>query len=188
MDSFVTLFWISSPGKSWKVFVGNRVRKIASITTKVGIEWKYCPTKENVADLRSRGARINRIESREWFTGPEWLLNEDRWLESTKDAYQESSPFKENVHYVKENQPDEWDSLLDRNTYWKTFLVTPWALRFSNNSLAKKRKLEKKRGPMDTDEIDTANNCWIRRVQSKTPEKVDTLGLATRSTYNNRDV
>ena len=74
MDSLVALFWISSPGKSWKVFVANRVRKIASITTEVGIEWKYCPTKENVADLGNRGASINRMESKEWFTGPEWLL------------------------------------------------------------------------------------------------------------------
>ena len=32
MDSLVALYWITSPGKSWKVFVSNRVRKIAEIT------------------------------------------------------------------------------------------------------------------------------------------------------------
>ena len=113
--------------------------------------------------------------------GVRGTLNEERWpeqpkLDSTKDAYQESNPLKETVHYVKENTPDEWDSLLDRNTYWKTLRVTAWALRFSNNSLAKKRKLKKKRGPIDTDEIDTAKNCWVRRVQSKTPENLETPG------------
>ena len=29
MDSMVALFWITNPGKSWKVFVANRARKSA---------------------------------------------------------------------------------------------------------------------------------------------------------------
>ena len=28
MDSMVALFWISNPGKTWKVFVTNRVKKV----------------------------------------------------------------------------------------------------------------------------------------------------------------
>ena len=44
MDSMVSLFWISRPEKSWKVFVSNRTRKIAEITQEVGIRWKYCPS------------------------------------------------------------------------------------------------------------------------------------------------
>ncbi|CAB4027597.1 Pro-Pol poly, partial [Paramuricea clavata] len=62
MDSTVALFWILNPARSWKTFVANRVRKIASITSELDIKWKYCPSKENVADLGSRGASINRME------------------------------------------------------------------------------------------------------------------------------
>ena len=44
MDSMVALYWILNPGKSWKVFVANRVRKIAQITEEIKIQWRYCPT------------------------------------------------------------------------------------------------------------------------------------------------
>jgi hypothetical protein len=37
MDSMVALYWICNPGKSWKVFVSDRVRKIAEITHETGI-------------------------------------------------------------------------------------------------------------------------------------------------------
>ena len=53
MDGMVSLFWISRPEKSWKVFVSNRTRKIAEITQELGITWKYCPSEENLADLGS---------------------------------------------------------------------------------------------------------------------------------------
>ena len=56
MDSMVALFWICNPGRAWKTFVSNRVTKIAGITQETGIEWRYCPTDKNLADLRSRGA------------------------------------------------------------------------------------------------------------------------------------
>lgn len=54
MDSMVALYWISNPGKSWKIFVANRVRKIARVSGEVGIQWKYCPSEMNLADLGSR--------------------------------------------------------------------------------------------------------------------------------------
>ena len=80
MDSLVALFWISNPAKSWKVFVADRVRKITSITAEIGIQWKYCPTKDNNAHIGSRGASIDRMERGGWFTGPEWLLNKENGL------------------------------------------------------------------------------------------------------------
>ena len=32
MDSLVALYWITNPGKQWKVFVSNRVQKIADVS------------------------------------------------------------------------------------------------------------------------------------------------------------
>ena len=91
MDSMVTLYWIRNPGKPWKVFVSNRVKKMAEITGETGISWKYCPTEKNLADLGSRGAGIHKMETGGWFTGPEWLLDEKQWpdqpdFECTKDV------------------------------------------------------------------------------------------------------
>ena len=62
MDSLVSLFWILNRGKPWKTFVSNRVKKMAEITEEVRIQWKYCPTRSNVADLGSRGASLNKMD------------------------------------------------------------------------------------------------------------------------------
>ena len=74
MDNMVAPFWITNPGKSWKVFVANRARKIAEITDKLDIKWRYCPSYSNIADIGSRGANIEKTVKGEWFEGPEWLL------------------------------------------------------------------------------------------------------------------
>ena len=55
MDSLVSLYWILNPGKPWKTFVSNRVKKIAEITLEVKIQWKFCPSGSNLADIGSRG-------------------------------------------------------------------------------------------------------------------------------------
>ena len=46
MDNLVAVFWISNPGKPWKEFVANRVKKIPSITAEFGIKWKTAPRKQ----------------------------------------------------------------------------------------------------------------------------------------------
>ena len=71
MGGLVALYWITRPGKAWKVFVTNRVRTIAEITEDIGIQWKYVPSEKNVAEVRSRGATLIQMESKDWYNGPE---------------------------------------------------------------------------------------------------------------------
>ena len=79
MDSMVALYWLSNPGKPWKTFVSNRVKKIAEITNEIGLVWKYCPSSSHLADLGSMGATIEKMVKDGWFTGPEWLLHVEQW-------------------------------------------------------------------------------------------------------------
>lgn len=100
MDNMMALYWIRNPGKPWKVFVANRVKKVAKIVGETGIVWKYCPTETNLADLESREAEIHKMETGRWFTGPEWLLDKKQWpdqpdFECTKDVNDEYKPIKE---------------------------------------------------------------------------------------------
>ena len=60
MDSMVALFWISNPGERWKAFVSNRVKKVVQIQREINIQWKFCPSDENVSDLGSRGQVLIR--------------------------------------------------------------------------------------------------------------------------------
>ena len=75
----VALFWISNPGKPWKAFVANRVKKVVQIQREINIQWKVCPSSENISDLGSRGASIDKMLNGKWFEGPDWLFNEKEW-------------------------------------------------------------------------------------------------------------
>jgi hypothetical protein len=177
MDSLVSLYWIINPGKPWKTFVSNRVKKIAEITNEVGIQWKYCPTASNLADLGSRGASLNKMEKGEWYEGPEWLLEEKYWpeqpnLKSSSEAQQEEKPIREVVSFVAEREPDKLDDLLLRKTYWSTIRTTAWIVRFVYNL----RRTKKRRGPLTTEEISHEENCWIRREQRYVPKSLERPG------------
>ena len=170
MDSMVALYWITNPGKGWKVFVANRVKKIAETIGPINITWKHCPSNMNLADLGSRGATIAKMERGSWLTGPEWLLDERQWpqqprLNNTEETDKECKATREVVLRTQERKLDEWDALLERSNYWRTIRVTAWVLRFISNCRARKNKLKKTSGPLVTEEINTARNCWVKRVQ-----------------------
>ena len=69
LDSTVALHWIKNGNKEWKQFVSNRVLKI---NEKENIEWRYCPSRDNPADVGSRGTTLL---SSLWFEGPKWLTD-----------------------------------------------------------------------------------------------------------------
>eukprot|EP00794_Sanderia_malayensis_P005871 gene5871-6564_t len=181
MDSMVALFWISNPGKSWKVFVANRVRKISEITEKLGVKWRYCPSNLNIADLGSRGANINKLCKGEWFDGPSWILDESEWpcqpeFKRNSVVNTESKPIKEIMLHVTETEKSEWDLLLERKSYWTTIRTTAWVLRFTGNCVAKKEGKPVKKGPLTTEEITIARDSWIRKLQSEITEIKQTPG------------
>ena len=61
-DSAVTLHWLEDNGE-YKVFVCNRVAKIKE---QGFISWKHVPTKQNPADLGSRGCNIGKLGQNWW--------------------------------------------------------------------------------------------------------------------------
>ena len=62
------LHWLKN-NTEYKTFVSNRVSKIKG---KSLIEWKYVHTKEDTADLGSRGCEICKLDNK-WRKGPKWL-------------------------------------------------------------------------------------------------------------------
>lgn len=73
-DSQVVLHWIQKIPRNLKTYVANRV---SSIQTNTDVKrWKYINTKENPADLLSRGMKPSElINSELWLHGPEWLTS-----------------------------------------------------------------------------------------------------------------
>jgi len=71
-DSMIVLAWLKSPAARWKTFVANRVNHIQE-TTSVE-DWSHISSKENLADLVSRGVDANVLKNLSlWWRGPDWL-------------------------------------------------------------------------------------------------------------------
>ena len=88
-DSTVALHWINGSG-DYRQFVSNRVAKIRGHDR---VQWHYVPTKENPADIGSRGG--SAVNNELWTNGPEWLSNPEEWpkspiIESSPEADAES--------------------------------------------------------------------------------------------------
>ena len=69
LNSTVALYWIKNNDQGWKQFVSNRVEKIRQKTV---LNWRHCPTKENPADVGTKGAKTSGLN--------------ELWLERTRVA------------------------------------------------------------------------------------------------------
>ncbi|XP_058798035.1 uncharacterized protein LOC131668142 [Phymastichus coffea] len=78
-DSQVVLTWLKKHPCHWKTFVANRVSLIQ--TELPSALWSHVPTKQNPADLATRGAMPDELRANDlWWTGPMWLLSpSDKW-------------------------------------------------------------------------------------------------------------
>ncbi|XP_046846738.1 uncharacterized protein LOC124440389 [Xenia sp. Carnegie-2017] len=73
LDSMVALYWINGSG-NYKQFVANRVKVIRE---KNYISWKHVGTKDNPADIGSRGCNGDQL-SEKWLEGPKWLPDPEK--------------------------------------------------------------------------------------------------------------
>ena len=78
-DSTVVLGWIRTSNKEFKQFVENRLREIRRLAPSE--LWKYVPTKQNPADIASRGTTATQlVVNKLWCNGPEFLVkSSEHW-------------------------------------------------------------------------------------------------------------
>nr|XP_047143003.1 uncharacterized protein LOC100203511 [Hydra vulgaris] len=90
-DSLNVLWWIKNQSRKLKPFVANRVGFIQSKTELK--QWRYIPTKTNVADLLTRGTTVKELESNYvWWHGPSFLNSlEEKWPQNHIEVTQEAS-------------------------------------------------------------------------------------------------
>ena len=163
LDSTVALHWIRGGG-DFKQFVGNRVRKIQENDY---IQWNHVPTQENQADLGSRGGKVSETD-RLWWEGPEWLTTKENWpadivTSASKESTAETKPIRE-IFNIAIPQPDVFDQLLKKWSFWKILRICAWVSRFVRNA---GRVNESIRGPLSTEEIQEREACWIIKVQRR---------------------
>ena len=179
-DSMNVLWWIRRPSRELKMFVANRVANIQRISEAP--QWRYVPTKQNPADIATRGESMEMLSKDGlWWEGPSFLRGEDP---STWPGNIEVSPQTEVRRELKRSASEnvfvirtlniENDSKLN----WERFSrlnrlvrVTAWVFRFVDNC----RAIQSQRscGPLNCDELADSESSLIASVQSRCfPEEI----------------
>lgn len=71
-DNSSVLGWIRDSPSRWRTFVCNRVTGIQSLSN--ASEWRFVPSRDNPADILSRGLPLTDPEIHTfWFKDPKWL-------------------------------------------------------------------------------------------------------------------
>ncbi|GFX06940.1 DUF1758 domain-containing protein [Trichonephila clavipes] len=93
-DSKIVLSWLSGHPRKWKTFVANRTSEIIEVLpTK---HWRHVPSKENPADIASRGIDPKCLpDCKLWWQGPPWLrLETSSWPKAESSCDEASDEVK----------------------------------------------------------------------------------------------
>ena len=170
LDSTVALYWINGQGE-YRQFIANRVAKIQSHTR---VEWHHVPTKQNPADVGSRGGSI--VGNDLWRTGPEWLKDPTKWppkqvLEATREV-EEEKRLSKNLQALMTLQQqvvaDLFDELLRKFSLRKVLNVSAWVNRFTKNCKVSCENRET--GPLTSSEVEDRELWWIKTAQREAKE------------------
>lgn len=189
IDSSPALYWLRRNPKSLKTFVANRVERIQKATDLKC--WKYVNTKENPADLLSRGVKPSELVGNKlWLHGPEWLCKpESEW---PPEQFVMSDPietdvemrvnilseFRDPMSLKKWNEDDETYELIPIVEYApdleKALRIAAYAIRFIHNRIvnhvrAKRatRAMAGTRQPPTGKEKSCAMEYFIRMAQKE---------------------
>ena len=180
LDSQTALCWLDNQGE-WKQFVRKRVDQIL----EAGIQWRYCPTEDNPADLGTRGTTPERLQAcRNWWEGPEWLTRRHSWPQGPKSQNNGAVEEERRKATIITATTDEarrgvYQSI-NASKYTsgrKLFRITAWVLRFVNNS---KKISSEKSYHLTLEEAKAAETLWVKDTQCLYPpttEQINQLGL-----------
>ena len=182
LDSQTALCWLDNEGE-WKQFVRKRVDQIL----QAGIQWRYCPTEDNPADVGTRGTTPELLQNcNKWWEGPQWLTTRHNWPQRSRTSSNEEVEEERRGTTVITTTTDVAKGRIGQsiNAYKyssgrKLFRITAWVLRFVNNI---KRNSQKGSYHLTIDEVKAAETLWIKHTQhlfQPTKEQVNQLGLKT---------
>ena len=173
-DSTVVLSWIRNSNKEFKQFVENRLREIRRLAPSE--LWKYVPTKQNPADIASRGTTATQLVGNKlWCNGPEFLVqSREHWPFQPCNYQGDDSELKSQGISITtsavnvEKSPNIME-LIDAKKYsclGRLLRVTAYVLRFIGNLKKRVQRDDITVGPVTCEELDNAEMKWIKDIQN----------------------
>lgn len=141
-DSTIVLSWLSEPSSNWETFVGNRVALIQDLTDINS--WHHIDTKQNPADLVSRGALPTKLKNSSlWFQGPDFITQPmESWplkvLEPAEDVPGRKK--LKSVLLLTTTQEDLIEQSKWKNWFTRLLNVFTYIFRFYDNCHLSKNK------------------------------------------------
>ena len=176
-DSQVAFYWIIGTSKEWKQFVQNRVsaiRRLIPITS-----WNHCVSKDNPADLPSRGLSLKALlASTLWHDGLEWLREKGK---QNPTEPQETQPIAEGcIPEMKSKDRPAHSLLVNEELHSLTHImdcqrygtmnrllrVTAYVLRFVNNLRSTNNGDNSHTRALNLVEISEAESRWVKEAQT----------------------
>lgn len=170
-DSTVTLSWLRSPSYRWKTFVANRVSHIQE--TLPDVQWNHVPSRENPADIASRGQLpADLLNNSLWWAGPAWLLESpDEWPSSRTTELKEDpvSYDEERVNallvHIESSFIDEL--LAKHSSIKKTQRIIAYCRRFIHNTRNRNKESRPPDHFLTHTELHDALLVVVKHVQAK---------------------
>lgn len=175
-DSTITLHWIGGSPHRWKTYVANRVTTVQNLTDPK--EWRHIKSKDNPADIISRGLTAEELlASEQWFHGPPWLSgDESEWPISQVHAFVDGDiPEIRTITNVAITPRNELLDLIElHGDLFKLQSIFAYILRFVHNLKAKRDN--RMSGRLKGKELDEALLTLIKLVQiQEFPRELSTL-------------
>ncbi|GFS72113.1 integrase catalytic domain-containing protein [Trichonephila clavipes] len=136
-DSTIALAWIKTEPHNSKTFVSNRVAEIQTLSKDC--HWKHVSSKNNTADLISRGCNVDEFFKNEmWFSGPDLQTDEYEDNQLFPDpSYRDELKCAVTLS-ITECYSNFYDELFNiTNNFIKLIRIFSFIFRFINNIKAK---------------------------------------------------
>ncbi|XP_065084677.1 uncharacterized protein LOC135706922 [Ochlerotatus camptorhynchus] len=164
-DSRDVICWLRSDHRRYSQFVAFRISELLD-TTQVN-EWRWIPTRKNVADNGTKWARLLDFQpNSRWFRGPDFLWEpESEW---PGDGGDQGSTTEEIRLSVLRHTITEPLVCFQRFSKWKRLLRTvAYVHRFVVNLHKRINRTETELGPLTQKELNRAESIIYRHVQQQ---------------------
>ncbi|XP_062534461.1 uncharacterized protein LOC134203596 [Armigeres subalbatus] len=173
-DSRDVICWLRSDHRRYSQFVAFRISELLE-TTHVS-EWRWLPTKENVADDGTKWARLPNFQpGSRWFRGPDFLWeDEGSWPGASGD---QGTTKEEMRTTVSHHTISETFLTFDRFSKWKRLMRTvAYVHRFVGNLRRRIKREVAELGPLTQEELSCAENFIYQQVQQQAyPDELQML-------------